>query len=62
MNEVLTVIGYIIFWLNQFWDFMDGWNIFGSYSMLDLVFSVAVATFILRVTLWYVDFDDEEGN
>lgn len=60
MNEVLTVIGYIIFWLNQFWDFLDGWTVFGSYSMLDLIFSVAVAAFILRVTLWYVDFDDEE--
>lgn len=62
MNEVVIVIGYIISWLSKLWDFLDGWNIFGSYSMLDLIFSVAVATFILRVTLWYVYFDDEGEN
>lgn len=58
MGDIFTVLNYIVFWFNQFWDFLDGWTIYGSYSMLDLIISFAVAVFILRVTLWYVSIDD----
>lgn len=58
MGDIITVLNNMIFWFNQFWDFLNGWTIYGSFSMLDLIISFAVAVFILRVTLWYVNIDD----
>lgn len=60
MSDIMTVLNYIVFWFNQFWDFLDGWTIYQSYSMLDLIISFAVAAFIVRVILWYVDTDSGE--
>lgn len=60
MSNIMTVLNYIIFWFNLFWDFLDDWTIYQSYSMLDLIISFAVAAFIVRVILWYVDTDSGE--